>query len=273
MFIPPSRHYFYATAQLNVRFTNNIDGSFKIISGTCFYVRSQKNMFVVTNRHIIDYSYYIDNSANYYLYDVIIHGRKYSNFDKKNFDVFVSNIGLVRSDVEMSDNHDEDVAVFMVPNDDDIVAVDVGDFATADDFASSSPGDPVVMYGYSKLANVENPSPIARSGIFASDPAFDYRIQGQLAARRIAVEAMSTQGMSGSPVIAFQRGMKDAAGRKSDDYRRMFLAGVNVGHYHDDDQKIGSIHSQIGICIRSTVILELMNQVQEKSSWRVASHA
>ncbi|MGL4729599.1 MAG: S1 family peptidase [Bosea sp. (in: a-proteobacteria)] len=274
MFIPPPKRYYYATARMASRFTSIEDGSMRVIEGTCFFVRRKGRLFVVTNRHGIDYNYLVKDKTAYHLYDLIIQGRREAQrgAERDHFEPFVLNPIVVMSDMAISWNSDEDLAVFKIDNDPTILAVDSDDIGTDADFRSCIPGEPVIMYGYSRLANVENPAPIARSGFFASDPSVDYRIEGERSARRIAIEAMSTKGMSGSPVFAYQRGTRDARGEAADGYRRMFLAGANTGHYHDDDQKIGSIHSQIGICIRSTVIAELITQA-DNISQRSAQHA
>ncbi len=271
--MPPPKRYYYATARFTSRFTSTQDGSMRAVDGTCFFVRRHGRLFVVTNRHTIDYSYLVNDKTGYHLYDVIIQGRREMPRAPGTFVPFTLNPIVVMSDMAISWNTDEDIAVFKVENDPTILAIDSEDIGTEADFRASAPGEPLIMYGYSRLANVEDLAPIARSGFFANDPAVDYRIEGEHSARRIAIEAMSTKGMSGSPVFAYQRGMKAAYGDIGETYRRMFLAGVNTGHYHDDDQKIGSIHSQIGICIRSTVIAEMITRADNISQRSVANHA
>jgi hypothetical protein len=275
MFVPPPKRYYYATARMASRFTSIEDGSMRVVESTCFFVRRRGRLFIVTNRHSVDYNYLMRDKTAYHLYDVIIHGRREARAaeGRADFAPFSVNPIVVMSDMALSWNSDEDIAVFRIENDPTILAVDSDDLGLEADFRACIPGEPVIMYGYSRLANVEDPAPIARSGFFASDPAVEYRIEGEHSARRIAIEAMSTKGMSGSPVFAYQRGMRDARGEAGEGYRRMFLVGCNTGHYHDDDQKIGSIHSQIGICIKSTVIAELITQADNISQRSPEYHA
>lgn len=109
------------------------------------------------------------------------------------------------------------------------------------------PGFPV---WHDKLAG----RPILRTGTIASDPRADYSHTPQHHGRRIAYEAFSSDGSSGSPVIAVQKADPSSSQNTPGAVRRPKVVGVNAGHLKAE----GSGHSGISYFIKSSALLELL---------------
>jgi hypothetical protein len=262
MFFPPGRTFYYSAAKLDVEFVFAERVETVVASGTCFFISKNNSYFLVTNRHNVDYSYSQKRPTGARLGNVSIkcwgvfvqdgalwHSKNYTiKIDNPNIPVFVS------------ENEAEDIAVipFGRPNE-DFCVIDYEVLGSSSDFNNTNPGEPLIMFGYSCLSNAETGAPIARTGIFASDPTHDYRRDGDNHAKHLAIEVLSTSGMSGSPVFALQRGIEAKGLLQFEGFRRMYLAGVNAGHYHEPDRKLGMIHGHMGWCVKSTVIRQLID--------------
>jgi hypothetical protein len=116
--------------------------------------------------------------------------------------------------------------------------------------------DMVAFPGYPKYYDRDGERPIMRMGTIASDPSSNYR-DGQMSpARRIAYEAFSSGGSSGSPVFALAKGWKAGDGLTGGYFRDLALIGVNAGHLIGTDEHLPAYHSGISYCYKSTCIFE-----------------
>jgi len=263
MYFPPSKRYYYSCARIRAVFSDPNGVSAREGSGTCFLVRRDGQLFLVTNRHNVDYDYYKKTRTDYILSSIAIFGWAISENDHPHAVINRYQADIQTSEIQIitSGNDGEDLAVIgFGDSNPEVCAIPFEDLGNSLDFELSNPGEPVVMYGYSGLYNAETDAPVARSGMFASDPAHNYRGPQDISARRVAIEAFSTSGMSGSPVFALQRGGLAIPPIKIDGTRRMFLVGVNAAHYHEPDDKLGLVHSGISACIKSIAIRELIDR-------------
>jgi hypothetical protein len=110
--------------------------------------------------------------------------------------------------------------------------------------------------GYPIGSDLLSDRPIVRLGTIASDPRTDYSHLTSYLGRRIAYEALSSAGSSGSPVIAPQRGFRAGAGLTTTAFREGKVIGINAGHIHGANAQ----HSGISYFIKSEAILGLLNQ-------------
>jgi hypothetical protein len=264
MYVPLSRDSYYTAARVTVVHANAL-GHEDRIDGTCFFIHKGNRTFIVTNRHNFEaslkdvkWSGYRAKSMKCRVWCKISENEKGKNIQLAEFEMEIDH-----SKIAFPENQSEDVAVLQVDIDQKIMRFDFEELAAEIDFSKSLPTDFVVVCGYPGLTEFH--APLARMGVFSSDPMLDYTGKNDGASRRVAIEAMSTGGMSGSPVIALQRGLR------SDDiifsgFRRQYVAGINCSHYSANIEKIGTIHSGISSCIKSTVIREIIERIEIKSA-------
>jgi hypothetical protein len=255
MYAPPPRHLLYLAYKLEVEFTDN-SGTIKTGSGTAFILAAGDRPILVTNRHVVDLDYNAPDSRykNFRLEKLTLHGRS-------------------ADDSRYSVNLDTSQAFFFHPAKENDVAclVDfhaiqlpnknfrifhhngIEGLATAEEFATTIwPGDQVYFAGYPAIHDKLDQRPILRAGIIASDPKYNYSVSGKFEGERVAYEAMSTPGASGSPVYAPARGINGI----HDCVRRDVIVGINAGHI---GAEFGA-HSGMSYFIKSTVILEILTE-------------
>lgn len=258
MYLTPGNALYYSAAKVESRFLGVSSRDARAGSGTGFLVRRESGIYFVTNRHNVDYDYRKGERTGYSLQSLTISG--WAEVQAGMLHRYEATLegDLLRFLFTENDGEDVIVTPFSAEGTERICAFDFASLGQQGDFAQTYPGEPMLMYGYSQLMNAQTGAPVARSGIVASDPSHDYRHASEAAARRVAIEAMSTSGMSGSPVYVLQRGPAAGPGIKFDGYRRGYLLGINCAHYHEEDQKVGQVHGHMSACIKASVIAELI---------------
>lgn len=240
----------------------------KPTSGTGFFIRNQRNeICLLSNRHMFDAGY--EKPVGKYfgakLQSVRVEGfRSNGNIDAVPTTRVETYVALNLSSPVFAPNYDEDVACFFNPK---VLTVDGSvpqiDFFLQDTELATdewieqnmSVCDFVAFPGFPPWYDQFGKRPILRSGTISSDPRTNYSNSPTEKGRRIAYEAFSFGGSSGSPVFATQKGFKGGAGLVVTGYREGRLVGINAGHYKDD---AGS-HSGVSYFFKSSVILELVN--------------
>lgn len=245
------------------------DGATKGKSGTAFFVRnSQNTLCLVSNRHIMDIGYG-ENGPEYVgaqLETLTVEG--YVATAQGNNALPESRVSLrVQTNVTppvFAVNYDEDVACVINPQ-----VVSEGGAEPRIDFWIGSnelandewirdclsicdfvafPGFPP---WYDRLGN----RPILRTGAIASDPRTGYSDEPRQKGRRVAFEAFSFGGSSGSPVFATQKGFRAGPGIQVSGFREGRLVGINAGHFNAN---LGA-HSGVSYFVKSSAILDLIN--------------
>lgn len=262
MFHSLQRPFLYSAYRLFAQFAGN--GDAKTTTGTAFFVTNGSDQIgLVTNRHAIDISYKGPKYARYTLNGLAIRG------------YFVGGsfahaaINLADSKLEVASNYFEDVATLRIgqvqvasggsgpltPH-----AVNRTMLATAQDFENGFEiCDMLAFPGYPTWFDRNGERPIIRCGTIASDPTSNYSWKdGQASARRLAYEAFSFGGSSGSPVYALEKGLKLGSGLTGAYHRDVKLIGLNAGHLSDSDD-FPSHHSGISYLFKSTVVLECLD--------------
>lgn len=115
--------------------------------------------------------------------------------------------------------------------------------------------DFVVFPGFPEWHDRYGKRPILRTGTISSDPRTNYSDKDKPQGRRVAYEAFSFSGSSGSPIFCPARGFAGAV--SSSDYREGRIIGINVGHFFEPAH---NSHSGISYFIKSSAILELINR-------------
>jgi hypothetical protein len=208
------------------------NGEPKHIFGTCFYVRAGAETFLVTNKHNFDLSHSHRKYIGYRISGMTIVGSfgigQYAECDFAEQTVYFA----------LPANNEEDIVAFNLtdipfrfkrkrkPGEDpktvttslSPLAIDIDMLATEQDLRELNPGDGIAFPSYPELFDINGIRPVMRTGTIASDPENDYQSRQQEPGRRIAYEAQSTQGSSGSPVFAITEASQ------------LVLIGINSGH-------------------------------------------
>lgn len=143
------------------------------------------------------------------------------------------------------------------------------------------PGVLVAFPGYPLWYDRLQIRPVMRSGLIASDPQTDYRSgEGDPtrkdSSHQVLFDAFSTNGSSGSPVFASQRGMPpikflvpNGGGRTAVEsefgtrnYYRSFLIGINASHYNDSGIPRPNEHVGLSRLHKLSVIMDILRQNQ-----------
>lgn len=232
-------------------------GKDRTYSGTAFFLNSFDGQTpnLVTNRHIIEPKY--KNAELAHLDLVHKHTAIRGYFQPRQFQKFL--LQAKPDDWMFSKNRAEDVAMLRAPkvvklNDYDATTpygLSATLLATVADFESEmNICDLLAFPGYPPWYDRNGERPIIRSGSIASDPISDYMFESAQPARRMAYEAFSFGGSSGSPVFALARGIKTSGG----------ISGGNLNAGHLDDRKdFDRQHSGISYLFKSTCIAELLD--------------
>jgi hypothetical protein len=257
MTYPFAKRILYSAYRLSSRHLAP-DGSDKIVHGTCFFVDSAGALYLVTNRHNVNLSY---AAAKYvgYKWDGM-HVAGYFNADEYiecDFAHQKLTFGHPLNDAEDVIAVDVTATQFMFkrkrrsgedPNTQtkniSPISVGIDMLASDEEMKSLSAGAQIFFPSYPEQYDFSGVRPLMRAGIISSDPESDYRTSDLEPARRIACQAHSTQGSSGAPVYAV----------KSE--TEVILLGINAGHLVGEEPRIGTIHSGLSYCYKTSCIRE-----------------
>jgi len=268
MFHGLSNDVLYAAYRLKTEFYRERDNLSKEVTGTCFFVMNKdQQICLVTNRHMLDVGY--SDKENKYISCVLkvmqVEGFLVTGDPQLlPHNRITMRIYADQNQIRFSPTYDEDVACIVNPQ----VLTPGGstaridfyldyDFLATQDWLDSklSVCDFVVFPGYPDWHDKLDNRPIMRTGTVASDPRSDYSRGGKPEGRKVAYEAFSFGGSSGSPVLATQKGIKPGAGIQFDGYREPKFIGINAGHLDADYGQ----HSGISYFFKSSAILALID--------------
>ena len=263
MYHPLDAKYLYCAYKLTMQFLDENGQERGPFSGTCFFIKSKPHPFLITNRHNVDAGYSDSRKSGWSLKSLQVSGYdgEWNRFSGEIVEYIMPIYPSVR---------DEDVAVLvpmkLVTGDgrtDDLspISIDRNVLAPEAFFNDIFASDLVVFPGFPEWHDVHSVRPIMRSGIISSDPRTDYTGPSMTpGARRIAFEALSFEGSSGSPVFSLPYGIRLGAGLSGKGMREAHLIGINLGHSKDQGS---GLHSGISRMIKSTVILELIGIMEQ----------
>jgi hypothetical protein len=252
MYAPPPRQLLYLAYKLEVEFVDST-GTNKLGVGTAFLLAAGDRPILVTNRHVVDLDYNAPDRRykDFRLVRLVLHGRL-ADDSRYSIELDASQSFLFHT------CNENDVACLIdfrakLPHENFQLYHHNGleGLATEEEFRTSIwPGDQVFFAGYPAVHDKLDQRPIIRAGIIASDPKYSYSVSGKYEGERVAYEAMSTPGASGSPVYAPARGI----GGIHAYVRRDVIVGINAGHI---GAEFGA-HSGMSYFIKSTVIREIL---------------
>jgi hypothetical protein len=259
VFHAPTKSFLYSAYRLTIGH-ENAAGHTKAIHGTAFYLRCEKDLFLITNRHNLD---------------LVMKDEKYAGYRPTSLQIsgyfagehMIAELSHQEITIGVPENLHEDVAAiaithapFMVNKLKEMSAtyIDFSLLADVSQLSKLDVCDMVALPGYPDFYDRNGDRPIVRVGTIASDPTSDYCDAEMSPARRIAYEAFSSAGSSGSPVFALAKGFKAGIGLSGGYFRDISLIGINAGHLTGRDD-MNSYHSGISYCFKSTCIIDAMN--------------
>lgn len=247
----------YSAKKLSVTLDNSI-----ITRGTGFFVEKGNDLFLITNRHVVDP--WRGNEK--------LKGHKITEFLLESFESFDANgipCGLTTSsilnweDFRFHPNEANDVACLKNPKIEQEAIINVPipfELLATTEWLNEKlvVCDTIAYPGYPEWYDRRNNTPIFRMGTVASDPRFDYSYNpDEPVSALIAYEGFSSGGSSGSPVFAVQRGFPTGSGLTApeDFFREIKVIGINAGHFPAGEES----HSGISYLYKSSAILDIIN--------------
>ncbi len=254
------RRHLYSACSVTSHFVAELAGEgledFDTKSGTAFIVNTQKNLYFVTNRHVLDYNHKSPHGAvpSVALKSVEIHGYAQPNDLAQPAVPWSCTLGT--TGIAFHSDTSTDLAVISVQPDSFNPPLNQGQpipnmyglswIAGSSEIDSLMPGDEVYLAGYPGLAGAIE-RPVIVKGIIASDP----RYSGTFAnaadlGDAVLCHSFSWNGMSGAPVL----GISESIGMTK-------LVGINAGHVGGSFVTGGAISH----FVRSSALLELLQLV------------
>ncbi|MFM0353335.1 hypothetical protein PQR12_07625 [Paraburkholderia nemoris] len=257
----------YSATKLTSRFFRQADGQKRQKDGTGFFVKNKAGVLsLVTNRHMLDFGYEPGHPAE----------RAGFTLEEVDISVFVlemasdvSDMPTIRATATIDARANP--AVFASDYANDVAAIvnpqfefDRQDGVRFDYFINHhvvanetwineklTVCDFVGFTGFPEWFDHAEKRPIFRTGTVASDPRSNYSYSGKSEGDRVAYEAFSFEGSSGSPVFAFRK-----SGSSAEGFREAKLIGVNARHLN------GAFgHSGVSVFYKSHVILQIIDDV------------
>lgn len=254
----------------NIQVTFESEGETLISSGTGFFIKKGEEIFLITNRHVVDLNYDKKDPNPYKI--------KAINIDARSINPIYSSIthnkaAITSYRIKFDSNGINDVAcIHNIHIDNNInghlLFIPYEMLATKEQYFNSlAVADQLAFIGFPKVADKKNHMPILRIGHISSDPRLDYSYDENLNLGQCAAyEAFGKPGFSGSPVFSTQIGfpVSGILSAPKDFYRPVLLIGIQskaitqkvfIGK---DEYKE---HSQLCIFYKSTIIKDLIDSI------------
>ena len=257
--------FLYAVGRVSSFFRNPKTGKETKLEGTGFYIKKNEKIFFITNRHVLDLKF-SNPSDESILANVTIDERKYNS--TKNT-VEVEQLSLSSINLRYAADSLDDIACVFnirVNKTINLNTIDYSMLANTNVIQHElnvcdrvvSIGFPI--YTYDHL----NDNPVLRSGVISSDPRLCYSFNDKYIGHTMAYESYSTEGGSGSPIFACQKGFKVGKGltAPSDFFRQVYLIGIQskiVNLYKKMGENSIVKHQQMSILYKSDKIIELID--------------
>ena len=251
-----NNEYLYAVTKVVILVSN---GKNCISSqGTGFWISRGEDCFLITNRHVIEPGWKDSKYSPYTrIVSISFDCRHYEdvNKDVRCVSYTMSNYSLV-----FSPNGIDDIACIydVRVNDfkDKLTLIPFSMLATSEQYEKElSVCDHVAFIGFPVVYDHKHNMPILRSGYISSDPRLDYSPDEKDYGHIVAYEAFSTEGASGSPAFATQKGFRTGKGINAPVgfYRPPLLIGINAGSY-----TVSNTHQHMSYMFKSDQIIDLI---------------
>lgn len=235
--------------------------------GTGFFIGKANDIYLITNRHVVELPYSHPEYTGATLIDFKCEGFEYANegeIPSRYNSITIANV----NEFTFHANKYNDIACLKNPKCDMTkgtshsisLPINYSMLATKEKLDSKlTVCDTIAYPGFPIWYDKKNSTPIFRMGSVASDPRFNYSCNIiDPDADRIAYEGFSSSGASGSPVFAIQKGFPTgpSISAPKDFYREVMLVGINAGHYPSDEG-----HSGISYFYKSSAIIEIIDSI------------
>lgn len=252
----------YSAYHLVCTFVGN--GAQKIeCTGTGFFlVSNDSEVFLVTNRHMVDIGFANPACRGFQLSELRISGK--GNDDESGLPDIDQEWNVTDTTIRLSQVQENDIACLVNPkvfsvshaaNASVQFSLPQDLLATKEDFETKfSVCDFLAFPGYPEWHDRRQRRPILRTGTISSDPRYDYSWSSEYEGECIAYEAFSYGGSSGSPVFAVQKGPRPDRTISFPGFRELKLIGINAGHLNAG--KNG--HSGISYMYKASAILDII---------------
>lgn len=253
--------YIYAVSKITLVISNGTDNV--SIQGTGFFIVKENELFLITNRHVVQPDWKEPKYQGYKLLSITFDRRDYNETTKN---VEVETIEMKSYNMLFAENDIDDIACITNIEVNDCwskktpICIEYSMLANSENFEKDlSICDSVAIIGFPIVYDHKHNMPILRSGVISSDPRLDYSFNGRDNGHALAYEAFSTSGASGSPVFAIQKGFKIGDGLKAPDefYKPVMLIGINAGSIETNPDKV---HQQMSYMFKSDQIIKLIEK-------------
>jgi len=258
---------FLAVSRILVDFRDDI-GNLKVISGTGFWVRNEKDNYFVTNRHNLDPTLKLGAETKFRVEKVQLQLRVQNT--PGNWRPETSFVAVENFERCLQLHLSADVAVLSnpsLPSDNPLLGhstFNLGELATQQFLMDSiNPMDVASFVGFpgkdgKKWSDKKWNLPISRTVHIASWPRIAFTNDSIPTSDVLLVSGLSFSGSSGSPVISHQKGI--AAALPGVSYVEPKILGIMSGHWWDEEPKEEMFHhSGLSYFTRVTSIHELLN--------------
>ncbi len=255
--------YLYAVSKIDILFSDS-KGNKVQSTGTGFWISKENNVFLITNRHVVQISYKRPEYSSFTnIVSISFDMRSYNDETK---DVDISNHTVESCSIDFPSNEKDDIAcISNIKVKGDVVSfthIPFSMLATTKQFFNDLfVCDHVAFVGFPIVYDHKHIMPILRSGVISSDPRLNYSADGNDNGHCLAYEAFSTEGASGSPAFATQKGFKVGKGLNAPEgfYRPTLLIGINAGSYN-----VSKEHQHMSYMYKSDQIISLILLAESK---------
>ena len=258
---------FLAVSRIKVHFRDDI-GNPKVIFGTGFWVRNEKDDYFVTNRHNLDPTLKLGTETKFRVEKVYLQLRAQN--PPGNWRPETSFVAVENFDRCLRLHSSADVAVLrnpLLPSDNPLLGhstFNLEELGTQQFLRESiNPMDVASFVGFSGKDGNEWWDkkwvlPISRTVHIASWPRIAFATDSIPTSDVLLVSGLSFSGSSGSPVISHQKGIPiDLPGAS---YMEPKILGIMSGHWWDEEPSERMFHhSGLSYFTRVTSIRELLN--------------
>lgn len=264
-----NKNIIYSVTRLQVEFSDVI-GNQKTLEGTGFWIRRDPATFLVTNKHLVDPSFFQPPLHTLRLRTIRVELRRYSAGVLYADTKFVQ---LLNIETALRMSSTSDCAVLVNPD----FGVDLGEYQILfklphTDIADESflkekvqVMDFASFIGFpcdsgSKWYDTKFNFPIARLCTLSSIPEISFSNPAIKTNDVVLVTGFSFSGSSGSPVILHQKGIRVGESLEDPNFVPPKIIGIMSGHRNytaPDDSML--IHSGISYFTRSSSIHDLIN--------------
>lgn len=268
-----NNNYLYAVTHIEAIFVKQGTPVFQKQEGTGFFVTKDNQVYFITNRHVVDITRKGVEFDGYKLNAI--------SFDIRSYDVATRSVTTKKYNIrefgQVAPDNELDDVVCLCDLKIQGQGATVNSSFPFDMLADAecldnqiSVCDSLAIIGFPVVFDRLNNMPVLRSGVVSSDPRLNYSFSGKYMGQIIAYEAFSTDGSSGSPVIALQKGFNLGAGLSgpADFFRPVKVIGINAGCVIQtktlkDDLKYQE-HQQFSYMFKSNIIRDLIVEAEKE---------